>query len=579
MKLKNIFYYFASMVLLSGSFACTDLSETVYDQIVSENYYNTKDDVIRAVFRSFEHGYWSIGVRQTLNEETTDQIGTWSRDSWWVDGQVWQRMHYHTWTIEDAFCRQEWEACFPGIMQTNAVLDDFKTLDPAKFGMTQVEFDALEAQAKVIRAWYYIRLFDAYRNVPLAISKDPSLNSEGQVPPQEIFDFIESELKNALEALSVKTGNSGNGIYMGQWNKAGAAALLVRLYLNAEKWIGQAKHNECADYAQKIINGEYGFYALGATWDEVFDWNNETCNEIIFGFPGTYGRSHWHYGDDTYKWAVPVNAHFYFGSQKQGGHNVKYGCQPSLDIEGNLYNFELGMTVHKFKKYPEDYRLKLYKNLGNSTREGMFLFGYLEYEDAGVTKRVLSPVGGYELYIRDQVGIFHATPPGEIPENRTSDMKTGDHNSGWHFAKYPFYGDDDEGKLEADYAEIRLAEIYYSLAECKFRSGDVDGAAKLLNEVRKRNYPAEYHDEYLYKPDGKIDLTEGEFIDEWGREFLAEGRRRTDLIRWGKFTTGRWWDKEPDQDNHWELLPIGKRILDSNPALKQNPGYDDISRQ
>ena len=34
--------------------------------------------------------------------------------------------------------------------------------------------------------------------------KDPSLNSSGQVSPQETFDFIETSLKEALEALPVK---------------------------------------------------------------------------------------------------------------------------------------------------------------------------------------------------------------------------------------------------------------------------------------------------------------------------------------------------------------------------------------
>ena len=578
MKLIYVYLYIFSISFLLSGLSCTDLSETVYDQIVSENYYRTKDDIVRAIFRPFEHGYWSIGPRQTLQEQTSDQIGTWGRDGWWVDGQVWQRLHYHTWTIDDAIANEEWQACYPGILQANYVLDDFKELNPEDFNLSQSEFDSFEAQAKMIRAWFYIRLMDAYRNIPLAVSKDPTKNSEGQVSPKESFDFIEKELKDALAVLPIKEGSEGNGRFQGQWNKAGAAALLVRLYLNAEKWIGQAMFNECAEYAQDIINGKYGSYTLGSTWDEVFDWNNDTSDEIIFGFPGTYGRSHWHYDGNMYHWAVPVNAHYYFRSQKQGGHNVKYACQPSLDIEGNPYNFELGMPVSKFKKYPEDYRLKLYKNKGNSTREGMFLFGYLEYEESGNIERVMSPVLGYELYLRDQVGVFHALKPGEVPENKISDMKNGDHNSGWHFVKYPYYGDDDAGKLESDYAEIRLAEIFYSLAECKFRSGDLEGAGKLLNEVRKRNYPMEFHNDYLYIPDGKIKLTKAELLDEWGREFFAEGRRRTDLIRFGKFTSGTWWDKQPDDDDHWEILPLHRDILNSNPALKQNPGYEDISR-
>lgn len=101
MKYKKIRNYLGSILFSMIIVSCTDLTETVYDQIVTENYYNTKDDVIRAAFRPFEHAYWSIGSRFTINEETTDQLGTWNRDGWWVDGQIWQRYHYHTWTIDE----------------------------------------------------------------------------------------------------------------------------------------------------------------------------------------------------------------------------------------------------------------------------------------------------------------------------------------------------------------------------------------------------------------------------------------------------------------------------------------------
>ena len=146
----------------------------------------------------------------------------------------------------------------------------------------------------------------------------------------------------------------------------------------------------------------------------------------------------------------------------------------------------------------------------------MFLYGYLPYiADDGTEKKVTSPVGGYEIYIRDQVGVFHELAPDQLPADRTSNMNTGDHNSGWHFVKYPIYSDEDAGKREADYNEIRLAEIYYSLAECKFKANDVDGAAKLLNAVRKRNYPQDTWAEYLYKPEGTVTLTQDELYDEW----------------------------------------------------------------
>ena len=44
---------------------------------------------------------------------------------------------------------------------------------------------------------------------------------------------------------------TGNGIAQGQWTKAGAAALLVRLYLNAEKWTGTSKYTEMCHLCPK----------------------------------------------------------------------------------------------------------------------------------------------------------------------------------------------------------------------------------------------------------------------------------------------------------------------------------------
>ena len=56
--------------------SCTDLSESVYDQVMSQNYYNTKQDVINAVFRPFEHIYESIVRRHEHDELTGDQLIT-----------------------------------------------------------------------------------------------------------------------------------------------------------------------------------------------------------------------------------------------------------------------------------------------------------------------------------------------------------------------------------------------------------------------------------------------------------------------------------------------------------------------
>ena len=99
-------------------------------------------------------------------------------------------------------------------------------------------------------------------------------------------------------------------------------------------------------------------------------------------------------------------------------------------------------------------------------------------------------------------------------------------------------------------------------------------ANKLLNSVRKRNSPAADYEEYLYAPEGNAKLDLDEMLDEWGREFFAESRRRIDLIRYGKFSSGTWWDKTPDADKHTEIWPIMRDVLNANHELVQNPGYN-----
>lgn len=107
-----------------------------------------------------------------------------------------------------------------------------------------------------------------------------------------------------------------------------------------------------------------------------------------------------------------------------------------------------------------------------------------------------------------------------IRKIRKGDLTTGDHNSGWHFCKYPFYSDEDEGQMESDYVEIRLAEVIYSLAECKFRKGQVDEAAELLNSVRKRNHPQRKLVAYLMLPRDRFNLPKRSYSTNGDVNFL-----------------------------------------------------------
>lgn len=400
-----------------------------------------------------------------------------------------------------------------------------------------------------------------------------------------MFDFIESELKDyCLAALPSKSGQSGNGSQQGQFTKAAAASLLVRLYLNAEVWIGQAKWQECIDMCKRITGGEFGYYAIADNWYEPFDWNNEMCNEVIFGFPGSYGLTSWHLQNDrrtVYGRGLPYGSAYYLKIEGNGERNPKYALSPSYDNQQprELFDYGLGMVTRKFAKYQGDIRYKQYVNTGNNTREGMFFLEGKIANSAVSGGYAKNPDNQYVIYLRDQVGRFEGNAEsGYIsnPAYKESKLGNGDFNSGLYCVKYPFYPFTGGYYIESDYTEIRLAEIIYSQAEALLRLGQAGEAGKLLNSVRKRNYE-NFTANIAYQPEGNVVLDRKEMLDEWGREFLAESRRRTDLIRFGRYQEA-WWDKPRDADNHYELFPLSQTQLEQNEYLKQNPGYPDIAR-
>ncbi|MEM9687752.1 MAG: RagB/SusD family nutrient uptake outer membrane protein, partial [Bacteroidota bacterium] len=69
-------------------------------------------------------------------------------------------------------------------------------------------------------------------------------------------------------------------------------------------------------------------------------------------------------------------------------------------------------------------------------------------------------------------------------------------------------------------------------------------------------------------------------IDERARELYWEGHRRTDLIRFGRFTGGTYlWPWKGGVKNgtsipeHLSIFPIPATELVANPKIQQNPGY------
>lgn len=132
--------------------------------------------------------------------------------------------------------------------------------------------------------------------------------------------------------------------------------------------------------------------------------------------------------------------------------------------------------------------------------------------------------------------------------------------------------------VDTDYPLFRLADVYLMYAEGVLRGGSTGDAATALgyvNALRQRAYG-----------NATGNITSGQMtldfiLDERARELYWEGHRRTDLVRYGKFTGGSYlwpWKGKAEAgiatESFRDLYPIPSNDLGANPTLKQNPGYN-----
>ena len=126
--------------------------------------------------------------------------------------------------------------------------------------------------------------------------------------------------------------------------------------------------------------------------------------------------------------------------------------------------------------------------------------------------------------------------------------------------------------VDIDFPMFRLADVYLMLAEAAFRTGDQGTAVQYVNLIRTRAY--------FTSAFNVSSLTLDDLLDERARELSWEATRRTDLIRFNKFSGGDYlWSFKGGEvdgvalDAYRELYPIPNADIILNPNLIQNPGY------
>ncbi|WP_280744605.1 MULTISPECIES: RagB/SusD family nutrient uptake outer membrane protein [unclassified Parabacteroides] len=569
------------MVFL-GLFQACSVDPEYYSQSTPEMFFDTQSKVYQRMGRPFTHWAWAMADHQAhsnlviLQEMTTDEMLVPSRYNDWYDGGNYLRMYHHDFTPTTPGLNDAWRAFSMGVAQTWSAKDDIdQYVDFEALKFPEGSRDAILMQLQTLAAFFYLHGLDLFGGVPLYVSNNDEL--QARASDVETFEFIEGLLKEALPKLPKKT--ELGAMETGSINQATAALMLARLYFNAGPYIRQDRFSDCATLCQEIINGTYGAYKLEDDWTNIFGFNNDRSTEIIWTVPSHYAQSERSVGVHSGHYGMNE----YWGNGEVGNRNNGYCLVPSLDVNGKSYlygssnpssngTYRLGSPFAKF--HEKDIRKQLNAYEGEGKWRGMFYFGELVNPVTGNVchggNRQIKPDEVVTLV--DQIARIIPQAGAEADHGKEG-ARWGEENSGVRLGKFspiPWLSEKTY-RGNSDIPVFRLAEAYYMLAECKLRAGDKSGAASLINDVRKRYFPEGDPD-----PVTASNLDEWRMLDEWMVEFIGEGRRRTDLIRWDKYTTESWWDHPADgpAKAHFNRFPIPEQAMGSNNLIEQNPGYN-----
>ena len=332
----------------------------------------------------------------------------------WNDGNL-RDLHDQDWTSSNEFVTAMYYRITLQIAYCNNLI---------KLTEGQSEYEAFSTEARVLRALSYYHLLDMFGRGPFVTEEDEigSFFFPEMATQQKIFDYIETELTTIEEDLAAPGTNE-----YGRADKGLAWAILAKMYLNAEVYIGTSKYTEAITYCNKIIGGGY---SLESDYENLFLADNHLrTNEIIFPITSD--------GNNTQSW----------GGMTFILHSTVGGDMPASEsgIDGGWGG---NRTTKAF--------VNLFPDLTGTDVRGMF---YTE---------------GQEYEIEDIFNFRHGYALRKF-KNITS---TGEVGSSLSFP-------------DTDFPLYRLADFYLAYAEAVVRGGtggDMATAVGYVNQLRERAY-------------------------------------------------------------------------------------------
>ncbi|WP_221269411.1 RagB/SusD family nutrient uptake outer membrane protein [Mucilaginibacter sp. X5P1] len=542
--MKKIYYIISGIIILCGLYSCTKLDDKDHATIVASQFTPGPGDVAALVgvpytnWRTLELGRSANAIWRT-NEISADETVIPKRPNGWVDGGVYQRMHYHKWTADEDNCYQIWTNAYAGITNCNRLLYQ---IDDGLIPVTASTKTQIEAELKVLRASFYYALIDFFGNVPIITKFDVPA---GFLPTQstrvQVYTFIISELTTNIPLLSA----TNDATTYGRFNQWAGYALLAKMYLNAGVYTGTPDWADCITACNQVINS--GLYILEPVQASVFATENQNSKEIVFSIP----FDNVYTADGSTAWTLHMET-----------------LEPENQATYNFQNSPWGgicaipQFINTFDA--DDSRL------ADNWIQGQ------QYSSSGAI-------------LIGQLGAYTGKPLAYI--NQLPGVDSSEEVHGFRLGKYQIANGELVG-MSNDFPLFRYADILMMKAEASLRSGDAGTAATLVTQVRQRDFasnpakatvtaaqlsqPTVYdyglRNHLATTHDIVSDIQYGRMLDELGWEFAQEGRRRQDLIRFGVFTTKSWLSHSPN-GAYRTLLPIPTSAIQTNGNLKQNTGY------
>lgn len=527
---KHFFQFISSTFIMAVLLAaCTDkldrmpsntnLADNVYSSV--EGYKSVLAKVYGAFALTGSNGSGSSDL-EGIDAGTSDflrmywnaqELSTDEAICAWNDPGI-PDFHNMNWTANNVILMGLYYRCQYQITMANEFIRESTDDKISSRGISGADADAIRefrAEARFLRAFQYWVLMDLFAQPSFVTENDPiGAFTPPQKSRQDLFAFIESELKDIEEKLVLPRQNEYARV-----DRAAAWALLARLYLNANVYIGQDRYTDAITYSKKVIDAGY---TLHSKYANLFLADNNINNpEVILpiAYDGIRGET---FAGTTFLINSSINADL----------NPATSGVPGGGWGGNRSTKNLPLLF-------EDYS-------GNADKRAIFAGSKLEIDAVS--------------QFTDGLAVLKF-------KNITSTGATAPSNNGTY--------------CSTDFPLFRLAEQYLIYAEAVLRGGaggDLNTALSYINTLRERAYEG---------TSGNItsaQLTLDFILDERARELYWEGFRRTDLIRFNKFTEGSYlWPWKggvksgTGVDAKYKLFPIPSADIIANPNLTQNPGY------